>query len=361
MSTLEQQSNRRKYMGFLSHALLIVIIFILPELVIAITMPHRRFNLNLLFYVRTAVYIAVFYINYFVIIDHTLVSDMSKRRILRFVLLNLLVLAVGLTICELISFHTFGSHPRHRPPKVEPTIWQGIIRMSGFILRDAVMIILTIALSVALRLSAKWKDIRQQQRELLSEQRATELDNLKSQLNPHFLFNTLNTIYALIAVDSDKAQKAVHQLSGLLRYMLYEDTGKVPLEKECRFIEDYVSLMRLRMANRLTEVSINTRTHSEAMIPALLFIPLVENAFKYGATATNGTPVSINIYTEGDELVCSTRNAFTPPAEDSAPARNSGIGLANLRRRISLIYGHRASLLAKADGNIFTATLKIPL
>ena len=114
------------------------------------------------------------------------------------------------------------------------------------------MLTLTLALAVALRLSVKWKDLQQQRRELISNQRAVELDNLKSQLNPHFLFNTLNTIYVLIAVAPDKAQGAVHRLSGLLRYMLYEDTANVMLSQEADFIENYVSLMRLRLSGRET-------------------------------------------------------------------------------------------------------------
>ncbi len=365
MAALDLQTSKRKFMGFLSHALLIIIIFILPEVVMAITMPRRHaFNLNMAFYVKTAIYIAAFYINYFVIIDHTLAKDMSKRRVLRFILLNLIVLAVGIGICYLISFHYYGPRGHRRPHLPPPTFWQSVIHLSGFILRDSVMMILTITLALALRLSAKWKDLQEQRRELLSEQRATELDNLKSQLNPHFLFNTLNTIYALIAIDSKKAQNAVHRLSSLLRYMLYEDTGQVPLIKECDFIENYVSLMRERIANREINVSINAGRHTNTQVPALLFIPLIENAFKYGITATDNTPISIMIDAGEKELTCMTVNGFTPaPENDDSESRkrNSGIGLANLSRRIKLIYGPRASLITNITNNTFTATLNIPL
>lgn len=364
MAALDLQTGKRKFVGFMSHALLIIIIFILPEVVMAITMPRRHaFALNLSFYVKTAIYIAAFYINYFVIIDHTLARDMTKRRVLRFILLNLIVLAVGIGICYLISFNYYGHIGRKRT-HLPPTIWQSIIHLSGFILRDSVMMILTIALALALRLSAKWKDLQEQQRELLSEQRATELDNLKSQLNPHFLFNTLNTIYALIAVDSGKAQNAVHRLSSLLRYMLYEDTGQVPLAKECDFIENYVALMRERIANREINVSINAGSHASTRVPALLFIPLIENAFKYGITATDDTPISIMIEAGDKELTCITVNGFTPEPDSgdgAARKRSSGIGLANLSRRIKLIYGPRASLSTNISDNAFTATLHIPL
>ncbi len=362
MAALESQSAKRKAMTFIAHALLIVIIFILPEMVMAIALPHRKaFSFNTAFYVQTAIFIAIFYINYYLIVDRTISKGMTGRNILKFLLYNFAVIIIGLIVCHIVSYYTFGYIRRNAqgPP---PDFWHRTLKSLAFVLRDLVMMILTLALAVALRLSYKWKTLQDQQRELLSEQRATELDSLKSQLNPHFLFNTLNTIYALIAIDSTKAQNAVHRLSGLLRYMLYEDTGLVPLSKECTFIEDYVSLMRLRLSNRQIDVSINTGSHSDTMIPALLFIPLVENAFKYGNTASNDTPIRLAIEAKDSELTCTTHNAFEAVETDkNIIGHSSGIGLANLRRRIAIIYGQEASLSTHSKDNTFTATLRIPL
>ena len=127
---------------------------------------------------------------------------------------------------------------------------QIMMAKASFILRDSIMLLLLISLAVMLRLSNQWQVLERSQRELRASQRESELESLRAQLNPHFLFNTLNTIYALIAVDSAEAQKAVHELSGLLRYVIYENPDKVEVEREAEFIRNYVELMRLRMGSR---------------------------------------------------------------------------------------------------------------
>ncbi len=355
---MEPQTARRRFLGVSSHVLLITILFILPELVMAMVLPHRRsFGFNSALYIKTAVFIASFYINYFLIIDKTIGKSVSSRQVVKFVLWNLLLVTVALFVCFLVSRYNYTR--KHQAPLAD---WGFILRILTFLLRDAVMIILTIGLAVALRLSAKWQDIQRQKQELIAAQRDSELAGLKSQLNPHFLFNTLNTIYALIAIDGDKAQKAVHQLSALLRYMLYDDDQQVELKKECAFVENYVALMRMRVVKRPIIVEINLGKHAETQIPSLLFIPLVENAFKYGTKSPDNAPVEISITAENDTLVCRTRNSFINGNNDSDDERrNSGIGLANLRRRLTLIYGNKACLSTSVNGNIFSSRLTVPL
>lgn len=354
---MEQHSSNRRFLGVSAHVLLIIIIFILPEIVMAMIMPHRReFGINNALYIKTAIFIATFYINYFLIINKTLAKSISSRKVFQFVLWNFLVLILALFGCFLVSRFGFRRHP------IDLSDWQCVVRILSFLLRDAVMLILTIGLAVALRLSSKWQDIQQQKQELIARQRDSELAGLKSQLNPHFLFNTLNTIYALIAVDSDKAQKAVHQLSAMLRYMLYDDSQEVALSKECNFIENYVALMRTRIANHPINVEISMGAHADTLIPSLLFIPLVENAFKYGTSTSDGTPVEIFIKAEGNTLNCHTRNSFNPAKHEAeSENRSSGIGLTNLRRRLALLYGSKASLSTSVNNNIFSARLTIPL
>lgn len=354
---MESQTLRRRIFGVSSHVLLILIIFILPDLVMAM-MPQRHGPaINTGLYIKTAVYIASFYINYFFIINKTLVRSVSSRQILKFILWNILLIAVALIICHLAWKY---QHPRRHPDAF--TDIHSLLRALSFLMRDAVMIILSIGLAVALRLSSKWQDIQRQKQELIAAQRDSELASLKSQLNPHFLFNTLNTIYALIAIDSEKAQKAVHQLSALLRYTLYDDSQRVELKKECEFIENYVALMRMRVAGHPITMEIDTGTHADAMIPSLLFIPLVENAFKYGTKTPDSTPVEIFIKADADSLTCVTRNSFiTGENPDEEKRRSSGIGLANLRRRLTLIYGGKGTLSTSVNGNIFSSRLTIPL
>ncbi len=352
-----QDNGRRRLAAILAHFIFIVIIFILPDLVWTIARPNRpAFAFYPGFYVKTLIFIGVFYVNYFLIIDRTL-SGNGKRRILRFVLWNALLIAAGLLIDYLSSNFLFTPRRLHRPD--ESSLRQ-LLRWLSFLARDAAMIILTIGLAVALRLSMKWKDMEQQKRDLLAAQRSTELDNLKNQLNPHFLFNTLNTIYALVDIDPEDAKRAVHRLSGLLRYMLYESEMMVKLSEEIGFIEDYIELMRLRLSGRLIEVNIDIAGHENDTVPPLLLVPLIENAFKYGSTSEPGMPIKVSMAVKGDKFWCSTVNSFSSQP-DRADSRASGIGLANLRRRLSLIFGSKASLRTSVDGNIFKTQLILPL
>lgn len=354
---MESHSVRRRILGFASHILLIAIIFILPEFVMTVAMPHRHEQgIYTGMYLRTAIYLAAFYINYFLIIDRTLAKNISGRNLLRFVLWNLLVISAVLFVCYLMSRYNYQR--KHQMP---PADLHSTLRIFSFLVRDLVMVILIIGLAVAMRLSTKWQDMQRQKQELRAAQRDSELAGLKSQLNPHFLFNTLNTIYALIEIDGSKAQKAVHQLSTLLRYMLYDDSQSVELSKECKFVENYVELMRMRVANHPIDVKIDMGKHADTLIPSLLFIPLVENAVKYGITAPDNNPIEIRIEATDNQLVCCTRNSFVQAAEAGGKEKKSGIGLANLRRRIALIYGSRASLTTGINNNIFSSRLTVPL
>ena len=192
---MSEQGNgsRGKLVNAASHLIFIIILFILPEVMMAIAIPHRHsFVFYPGFYFKTLVYIAVFYINYLWVIDRTLVLGNDRRKIGIFIAANIALIIACLVLCWIASNVWFPTPPRKaRRPQPEHYV---LLKTASFFLRDIVMLVLTIALAVALRLSSKWKDFQRQRQELLADQRAVELDNLKSQLNPHFLFNTLNTI-----------------------------------------------------------------------------------------------------------------------------------------------------------------------
>lgn len=348
-------TRRRRFANVLVHLLFIVIIFVLPELVMAIAMPHRRgFVFYPGFYVKTLILIGIFYLNYFVIIDRT-IGRTSNRRIWSFILINLVLIIAGLFLSDVIS-NWLSTMPPRRHSRSGTNYF---LKYTSFLLRDAVTMLLVIGLSVALRLSAKWRDLERSNQDLISAQRTIELANLKSQLNPHFLFNTLNTIYALVDISPDDAKKAVHRLSALLRYMLYEDVKNVALRRETDFITDYVDLMKLRIADREIKVDIDLGDNGDREIPPLLFIPLVENAFKYGISAPDNVPVEIAIKARDKVLTCTTSNSFIPGTKADKEA--SGIGLSNLRRRLALIYGQNATLRITCRDNIYRTKLTVLL
>ncbi|MBK8554345.1 MAG: sensor histidine kinase [Lewinellaceae bacterium] len=199
---------------------------------------------------------------------------------------------------------------------------------------------------------ARYKE--QKQLELLLQQKQTELAFLRAHINPHFLFNSLNNIYALIHDGSGESLKAVEKLSGLLRYALYEKTEKVPLKKELEAIRDFISLERLRYS---TEPEIRWKTDAcleDRQIAPLLLIPLIENAFKHGDVRS---PIIIGLYKQGDWLCFSVENACVAKAKHA----QGGIGLQNIKKRLELLYARHQVLEVRNAAGHFHVLLKIKL
>jgi LytS/YehU family sensor histidine kinase len=167
-----------------------------------------------------------------------------------------------------------------------------------------------------------------------------ELNWLRHQLNPHFLFNTLNNISSLTQIDPDKAQESIGQLSDLLRYALYDsEAEKVQLASEIEFMDNYIDLMALR-CNELTTVEKQLEAPSKPVeVAPLLFISLVENAFKHGVNARHPSFVNVSMHMDGDDLVFACDNSlFEKQGTDHI---GSGIGLENMKRRLELLYPGR--------------------
>ena len=195
--------------------------------------------------------------------------------------------------------------------------------------------------SVAIRMTGSWYRTEAARQQLEHAHTEAELQNLKSQLNPHFLFNTLNNIYSLIQIDAERAQQAVHDLSCMLRYVLYDSSqSTVPLREEIRFLRDYIELMRLRLPRHVELEVALPEEPSSAPIAPLLFISLVENAFKHGVSNEQPSRIAIDIAESEGRLVYRIRNTSFPKAGDSDRS-GSGIGLQNLSKRLEMIYPGR--------------------
>lgn len=202
--------------------------------------------------------------------------------------------------------------------------------------------------------------LKQATQQLRIEKQEAELNYLRSQTNPHFLFNTLNNIYSLARDKSDLAPESILKLSKILRFMLYETGGAyISLEQELKIINDYISLEKLRYDESLR---INFNHDVEDMkqsIPPLLLIPLVENAFKHGVSETRNRPfVDIHLSVNKRQLLFVVKNSMEEMQTQKDAKEN--IGLSNLRRQLELLYADH-SLLVEHNKNIFTAVLKINL
>jgi two-component system LytT family sensor kinase len=202
--------------------------------------------------------------------------------------------------------------------------------------------------------------LKQATQQLQIEKQQAELNYLKSQTNPHFLFNTLNNIYALAREKSNLAPESILRLSKILRYMLYEAGGDfIAIEQELKIISDYIALEQLRYDDSLRVNFNNDIEDMKQAMPPLLLIPLVENAFKHGVSETRGMPyVNIHLSVNNRQLLFIVKNSSEAVATTGNVAEH--IGLSNLRRQLHLLYTDY-NLSVQQGSSEFTATLKINL
>ena len=186
----------------------------------------------------------------------------------------------------------------------------------------------------------------------------TELDLLKSQMHPHFFFNTLNNLYSLTVQKSDLAPEVVLKLSDLLSYMLYESgAARVPLEKEIANLENYMALERLRFGNRISLAFDKEGETLAVLVPPLILLAFVENSFKHGLKDQAGPlHIALSLKVEAGHLAFSISNPAPRASGDTG-----GIGLKNVTRRLALLYGSRYTLDAGQHADRFHVHLKIPL
>lgn len=297
----------------------------------------------------------VFYVNYFFLVPKYLFT----RRLPEFFVANVLLIVFTMVAVHLLLDLLPDSpheHPRRKPPmRGEPPL-RNIV---GFFLGNAVLYMLVSGLSVAIRVTRNWYRIETMRRDLEQSRVEAELQNLKSQLNPHFLFNTLNNIYCLIAFSPDRAQGVVHDLSRLLRYVLYDSNQKfVPLGKELDFIRNYVELMRIRLPEHVSlDLQISGQENEGGMIAPLLFISLIENAFKHGVSNNLPSFIRICITYDKMEVHCRIENSYFP--KNGQDKSGSGIGLVNLEKRLELIYPESYSFRHEQEGDAYIADLQI--
>jgi two-component system LytT family sensor kinase len=195
---------------------------------------------------------------------------------------------------------------------------------------------------------------------LLIEKQLAELNFLKSQTNPHFLFNTLNNIYSLARDKSDLAPESILRLSKILRFMLYDAGGAfVAIEQELKIVSDYIALEKLRYDESLRVTFSNDIEDMKQALPPLLLIPLVENAFKHGVSETRTDPfVDIYLSVNKRQLLFIVKNSTEDVQGKGRPKEN--IGLSNLRRQLELLYTDY-NLSVQYNDSGFSATLKINL
>ncbi len=252
-----------------------------------------------------------------------------------------------------------------------PTIYKNvdIVEIFGYqgIINSFMDKVFIACLAIALKQMSNSQRLREREQTLVKEQLKTELSLLKSQINPHFLFNTLNNIYSLALKKSDRTPEVVLKLSKLLRFVMYETKQQgIAIEKEIDFVKDYLELHKIRYDDRLAVDFKYEIDDKNAQIMPHILTPFVENAFKHGASqATDITVINIELKLFGNELNFKVENSFEPnqlniDAISAERNEDIGTGLNNLRRQLQLMYSD-FQLQTTVENNKYIAELSFNL
>ena len=219
--------------------------------------------------------------------------------------------------------------------------------------------IMAFALSSAVRITMEWFKNDRQKKEMEAEKLASELAFLKSQVNPHFLFNILNNICSLARKKSDETENAIIKLSQIMRYMLQDSKDeKVSLEKEVEYLQSYIELQRLRLPESVKiDFSVGGQPEFRSIEP-LLLIPFVENAFKHGISYQDSSDILIRLNSKEKVLSFTVENHIASHKDENVE-QGSGIGLKNVKRRLELLYPGKHRLLISEDGIQYKVELEI--
>ncbi len=347
----------RKYITPLLHVLAWIVVYFLPDLLFeAPAGPVFLVKRNLHF----VLVLFFFYLNYFVLVPRLL---LHKKQWL-FALTIVAALVFSYYVNDTVMMQV---RERYRSVvATKPLSPKEVKRMTERRRRHrhaenagtVVVVMMGFFISTITRETREWYVQEKERKEMEKQQLVSELSFLKSQVNPHFLFNSLNGIYALAIKKSDKTPEAVLQLSDLMRHMLYEsDKEKVALEKETEYLKNYIQLQKLRLP---PEVQVNFQVEGELQgktIAPMLFIPFVENAFKHGVDTAGGN-IQIKLQLKGNTLSFDMINRISKAQNKDAV---SGIGLANVRKRLDLLYPNRYKLEHKETNGNFVVHLHLNL
>lgn len=292
----------------------------------------------------------IFYVNYFVLVERFL----FPKKTVQFILINTLIIVFFLFLKETIEVNFFkdlitkrqNSTSRTGPP----------FKMVIYI--QIISYLAPLFFSIALKSTKRWIKTEAESREAANFKLQSELQHLHYQLQPHFFFNSLNNIYSMVDISPDEAKKSIHSLSKLMRYMLYEtNMDLVALSKEIDFMKKYIDLMKLRVSDK-TKVNYSFPTEETGIqIAPLLFISLIENAFKHGVSASKESQIEAKMTIKNKLVLFTIENENFPKKTDDKSG--SGIGLQNLEKRLLLLYPKKHRFNTTVKNNRFLVHLEI--
>ncbi len=339
---------KNKRITVFSHLLVWLVLFSMPY-VLSYGQEQDINRVIAHFWIPLVFYAIIFYFNYFILIDRFLFS----KKTIQFIIINVIIIALFITLKEKIEDIYFNdiinktaNKDGNRPP------------FKMFIYIQMLSYMAPLLFSIALKTTQRWIKTETERKEAANFKLQSELQHLHYQLQPHFFFNSLNNIYSLVDISPEQAKKSIHSLSKLMRYMLYETNMEIiPLSKEIDFMKKYIDLMKLRVSDK-TDVSYSFPTEETGIqIAPLLFISLIENAFKHGVSASKESNIVLNMTFNKKTILFTIENDNFPKKTDDKSG--SGIGLKNLEKRLQLLYPNKYGFETQVKDNRFLATLKI--
>jgi len=307
-------------------------------------------------YLRTIIFVIIFYINFFWLIPFFL----FKGKKWQYYLILASAIVIFYFINETINRHVLVQQEQTtkeayekfaKDIKAPKKPWRFDIYNYLF------PCILISGFSIGLRMNIRYHENEKKRKELEKEKLGSELAFLKSQVSPHFFFNTLNNIYSLTEINTKEAQNAILQLSKLMRYLLYEsEKGDTKLSNEIAFMQNYIELMKLRLSEKVSLTFLFPENYKDITFPPLLFISIIENAFKHGISYRENSFIHVELIIEENNINFICKNSLGSKVESN---NDSGIGLENVKKRLALLFPEKHKLSIVQTDNSFEVEMEI--
>ena len=350
---MEKTGNKKNFIWLL-HIAIWVVLFGMPFFSPRPGLPLSG-GANYARFIPTLVsFIIVFYVNYLFLIRKYLYN----RRFGMFILWNVILVAI-VSVLVHITFKYVYPVPAGMPRMPRPVRPRTALDTMSFISRNTIIYVAIICVATAVKMTEKWYEDENRRKELEKATAEAELATLKSQVNPHFLFNTLNALYGLVVTKSDRAEDAFMRFIELEKYMVGNaQKDKVMVEDEFHFLSNYVHLQQLRL-NEMTHVEFFYQNDMhQAEIAPMLLIPFVENAFMYGTSAERPCQIHFSLLLSADGILQfkSENEIFMTNGKTG-----TGTGIVNCRNRLELLYPNRHVLDIKEQDGKYYVCLTIHL
>lgn len=338
-------NKRPLWLVILINCLIWVLVYLIPY-----ALAEQRWKIhNYIIWIGAGatVNISLYYFNYFILVPRLLFT----KKYIAYALLMPVIIILCTMLIDLYFYFVVSElqHWRHKPsPVFSRALWWNLYPL-----------LTSVAAGISVRVAREWAKNERARKEMQAEQLSSELAFLKSQVNPHFLFNTLNNICSLARKKSDDTEPAIIKLSQIMRYMLTDSRQeKVGLDEEIDYLNNFIELQKLRIGEKVDIGFEIVGEVSGISIEPLLLIPFVENAFKHGVSYSESSRIHISLSSRNNELEFIVENSL-PSNKNAANLEESGIGLKNVKRRLELLYPGRHELEIRDTQSAYIVKLKL--